>query len=68
MEKKITRQQLQNACWTSTGSRRGYFAAYCGEISHCGECNRRVRFLCKVKDKIAMLQQNIILRICKEDT
>ena len=67
MKKKITRQQLRNACWTSTGSRRSYFAAYCSELGHCGECNRWVRLLCRLRCKIENLQTAIILRICKED-
>lgn len=66
MEKKITSQQLRNACWTYAGSRRGYFAAYCAVIGHCGECNRWVRLFCKLKCNIEKLQTAVILRICKE--
>jgi len=65
-ELKITRKQLRDACWTSTGSRRGYFAAYCFLHSSCDICNPWVRLLCRLKCKIDALQQAIILRVCKE--
>lgn len=66
-EQKTTRRQLLDACWTSNGSRRGYFAAYCALHSCCEKCNRWVRLLCWVKLKIENLQTAIILRVCKED-
>lgn len=38
----------------------GTFQTYCNEHSCCDDCDRKVRFLCKVKNRIEELQSKII--------
>lgn len=64
-EKKITRQQLENAKNYHSGV-NGYFEAFCKLHSNCNECNRWVRLLCRIKLCIEKLQTAIILFVCKE--
>lgn len=65
-KRKITRKELNEARFQ--GYRvYGYFKAYCDLNGCCEYCNRWVRMLCKLKNKIEKLQTKIILYICKED-
>lgn len=63
-EKKISRCQLEQARHRNGGV-YGYFNAYCWLNRCCDTCNRRVRFLCKLKCKIEDWQNEIILSVCK---
>ena len=63
-EKLISRYQLEQARHRG-GSIYGHFNAYCYLNRSCDTCNRKVRFLCALKDKIEDWQTNIILSICK---
>ena len=60
----ITRYQLDQARHRNN-SVYGYFNAYCYLNSSCDTCNRWVRMLCKLKNKIEDLQVEIILSVCK---
>lgn len=45
----------------------GYFWSFCNLNRSCEECDRIIRFGCKVKNKIEDLQIKRILRICKPE-
>ena len=62
---KITRKDLLAARFQGNHV-YGYFKAYCDLNGCCEHCNYLVRFLCKLKGKIEVLQVKIILHICKE--
>ena len=60
------REQLEEA--RHVGFRTyGYFTAFCDLNRSCEECDRIIRFGCKVKNKIEDLQIKRILRICKPE-
>ena len=63
-EKKISRYQLEQARHRNN-SVYGHFNAYCHMNESCDTCNRWVRLLCKLKNKIEDLQTDIILAVCK---
>ena len=44
----------------------GYFWSFCNLNPCCEDCDRLVRFGCKVKRKIEDIQIKRILRICKD--
>ena len=59
---KIDRKTLEES--RREGRRvQGYKDAYCQLQSCCEECDRKVRFWCKVIRKIEKLQVKIILKI-----
>ena len=62
---KIARKELNEAQFQGNNV-YGYFKAYCDLNSCCEYCNRWVRMLCKLKNKIENLQTKIILHICKD--
>lgn len=63
-EKKVSAWQLECArC--QNGKIHGYFYAYCSLQGSCDTCNRRVRFLCRIKSKFEDWQTEIIRAICK---
>ena len=43
----------------------GYFWSFCEQQRCCEDCDKRIRFGCKVKRKIEDIQINRILKICK---
>lgn len=63
---KITRKQLNEARFQGPHV-YGYFKAFCDLNDSCDGCNRLVRLLCRLRNKIEILQIKIILHVCKED-
>ena len=61
----ITRKQLEEARHEQYRI-YGYKHAYCELNSCCDGCDKRVRFGCKLINKIEDLQTKRILKICKE--
>ena len=61
-----TREQLEKARHVGFCT-YGYFTAFCDLNRSCEECDRIIRFGCKVKNKIGDLQIKRILRICKPE-
>lgn len=46
----------------------GYRHAFCGLVNCCDNCDKRIRFWCKVCRRIEKIQEKRILKICgKED-
>ena len=43
----------------------GYFLSFCEQQRCCEDCDKRIRFGCKVKRKIEEIQTKRILKICK---
>lgn len=62
-----TREQLEEARHIGFCT-RGYFTTFCDLNRSCEECDRIIRFGCKVKNKIGDLQIKRILRICKPES
>ena len=61
-----TRDQLKGA--RHVGFRTyGYITAFCNLNRSCEECDRIIRFGCRVKSKIEELQTKRIFRICKSE-
>lgn len=61
-----TREQLEEA--RHVGFRTyGYLTAFCNLNRSCEECDRIIRFGCKVQNKIGDLQIKRIIRICKSE-
>lgn len=59
-----TRKQLEEG--RTLGCRTyDYFWSFCNFQRSCDDCNKIIRFGCKVKGKIEVLQEKMILRICK---
>lgn len=63
-EKKVTEAELIEA-YHANGCAGETFAAYCRLHESCDSCNRRIRFLCGLKDSLETLQVKIIKRICR---
>lgn len=42
---------------------RGLFYKYCHLVSCCEDCNKKIRFWCKVKCKIERTQEKLIKKI-----
>ena len=63
-KRRIFRHQLEQARHRNNCV-YGYFNAYCYLNSSCDTCNRRVRLLCRLKNKIEDWQKEIILSVCK---
>lgn len=61
-----TRKQLEEARYFGFCT-YGHFTAFCNLNRSCEECDRIIRFGCKVKNKIEDLQTKRILRICKPE-
>ncbi len=64
-----TRKQLEEGRIHNDGricTIYGYFWSFCELQRSCDDCNKIIRFGCKVKRKIEVLQEKMILRICKE--
>ena len=61
-----TRKQLEEARYFGFRT-YGHFTAFCNLNRSCEECDRIIRFGCKVKNKIEDLQTKRILRICKPE-
>lgn len=57
-DKQIRWQQIK----AERGGRR-LFDVYCSLNGCCEECNKKVRFWCKVKERIILLQEKIIKRL-----
>jgi len=64
-KKELSADQL-NAGRFRGSSIYGTFNSYCFLHGCCEECNRWVRLLCKIKNKIETIQEAIILSVCKE--
>lgn len=61
---KISRKELETG--RRSGSNiYGYKKSYCGYQSCCEECDKRIRFWCKVIQKIEDIQTKRILKICQ---
>ncbi len=61
----MDRQTLENG--RHVGFRTyGYKKSYCDQTPSCEDCDKFIRFGCKVICKIEKLQTSRILRICKE--
>lgn len=61
-----TRQQLEEG--RHRGYRTyGYFWSFCEQNRCCEDCDRFVRFGCKLKRKIEDMQTKRILRVCKTE-
>ena len=43
----------------------GFFYAFCTYHKSCEDCDKWVRFGCRIKRKIETLQEKRILKICK---
>lgn len=61
-ELKVTKQMIEDS------RHRGYsvygtFKGYCDLHDCCEGCNKKIRFLCKIKVKIEKLQTKIINKI-----
>lgn len=46
----------------------GYFKSFCWWNSCCEDCDKVIRFGCRVKRLIEKMQTRRILKICKEET
>lgn len=64
IEKKINYNELKNARCKDKNL-YDYYKSYCSLMSCCEECNSKIRFWCKVIDKIRDIQKKYILKICK---
>ena len=56
-----------NACRRKGRKVYGWFSAYCCSQDCCDNCDKIVRFGCKLKTKIEAAQTGRILRIYKEE-
>lgn len=45
---------------------RRLFNTYCGLNSCCEECNKKVRFWCKIKERLVCHQEKIIKKLLDE--
>lgn len=61
---KVSRKQLEENK-LSRGRLYGWKHSYCNLQSCCEECDKKIRFWCKVIRKIEDMQIKRILRICK---
>lgn len=62
-EIKVTKKELWEARFFDNGI-HSVFVGYCRLHGCCDCCNRSVRMLCKIKDRIAKMQESIILNNC----
>ena len=70
MTRKITREELEDGRYDrSLGYLRifGYKHSYCELMGSCDECDKRIRFGCKIINKIADIQTKRILKICNTE-
>lgn len=63
---KITRKQLEIARHQGCGV-YGYKKAFCDLHDCCEECDKKVRFICKLIAKMEKLQDKRILKICRPE-
>jgi len=71
MARKITRKELEQARREidEHGTIRiyGYKHAFCSLNDCCENCDKHIRFWCKVMHKIEDIQTGRILKICNKD-
>lgn len=61
----MTRSDLEKGrCKYNPRRTYGYFYSYCDSMSYCENCDKKVRFWCKIKRKIEDIQVKRILKIC----
>lgn len=60
-ENEITRDIIN-----SSYRGRGLFYKYCHLVSCCEDCNKKIRFWCKVKRKIESHQNKLIEKILRK--
>ena len=60
---QISREQLEAN--RNKSNIYGYKKTYCGFQNSCEDCDKKVRFWCKVILKIEDIQTKRILKICK---
>ncbi len=67
----MTREELEQARHEidALGVMRiyGYKHAYCRYINCCDNCDKYIRFWCKLICKIGKIQEKHILKICKKE-
>jgi hypothetical protein len=63
-ELKVTKEMV-NKSRHQGHSVHGSFKGFCDLHSCCEECNKKVKFWCKVKTKIEDIQTRIIDKNCK---
>jgi len=62
-----TRQELEDGRHTYDKT-YGYFWSFCELNNCCENCDKIIRFGCRVKCLIEKMQTKRILKICKEET